>query len=243
MGKTLAPIVVAAIIAASVLLATGMVTDTAVEIKNKGYVTVKGFATQQIRSDLGTFEARIIVEDEDLKKCYEKLDRDKKTVRAFLADGYAISENEIVLRPAWVHEIYKINEQGHQTSDVARYALQQSFRIQSDDVEKIARIASGIVEVLKEGVRVSVSEPEYVYTKLEDLKVEMIGRATDNARQRAAVVADKGNFELGSIADVRTGVFQITPLNSTSVSDYGISDTSSIDKEIKSVVEIRYFVE
>ena len=70
----------------------------------------------------------------------------------------------------------------------------------------------------------------------------MIGRATENARERAQNIAKKGNFRLGSIASVRVGIFQITPLHSTEVSDYGINDTTSIEKEIKSVVEIKYFV-
>ena len=87
-----------------------------------------------------------------------------------------------------------------------------------------------------------ISPPEYVYTKLDGLKVEMIGKATANAKDRAQIIAEKGKFRLGPIASVRVGVFQITPLHSTKISNYGINDTSSIDKEIKSVVEIQYFV-
>ncbi|HNX91632.1 MAG TPA: SIMPL domain-containing protein, partial [Candidatus Omnitrophota bacterium] len=84
--------------------------------------------------------------------------------------------------------------------------------------------------------------PQYLYTRMDDLKIEMIGKATDNARRRASVIAREGHFRLGSIADVRVGVFQITPVHSTEVDDYGINDTTSINKEVKSVVEIKYFV-
>jgi len=70
----------------------------------------------------------------------------------------------------------------------------------------------------------------------------MIGRATNNARERAVQIAKKGKFRLGPIASVRVGIFQITPTNSTEVSNYGINDTTSIEKEIKCVVEIKYFV-
>ena len=70
----------------------------------------------------------------------------------------------------------------------------------------------------------------------------MIGRATNNARERALKIAKEGKFRLGSIASVRVGIFQITPLHSTEVSNYGMNDTSTIDKEVKSVVEIKYFV-
>jgi hypothetical protein len=77
---------------------------------------------------------------------------------------------------------------------------------------------------------------------LDDLKVEMIAKASANARERVEAVRKNGKVRLGPIASVRIGVFQITPVNSTRVSDYGINDTSTIEKEIKSVVGIKYFV-
>lgn len=243
MSKAITPIVVALIIAIALVLVADILSDTAFDIKNRGYVTVKGFATQPIRSDLGIFEASIIIEDPDLRKCHEKLALDRKKVLLFLTEKHAVTEKEIALQPARIREIYRINEEGHMTNDVARYALEQDLKVESADVDKIAKLASGMVEILEEDVRISIRQPSYIYTKLEDLKIEMIGRATNNARERAEVVAEKGNFDLGSIANVRTGIFQITPVHSTMVSDYGINDTSSIDKEIKSVVEIRYFVE
>jgi hypothetical protein len=243
MSNKFVPIVVAAIVALALVLVAGIVSDTAVSIKNKGYVTVKGYAKQPLTSDLGILRASIMVEDSDLKKCYEKLAADKKKVQDYLKNEHDVSEDDIQLERASVREIYKINEEGHMTNELDRYALEQGFRLESGDVGKIAGIASGMVAILEQGVRVSIEEPEYLYTKLDDLKIEMVGRATDNARQRAEVVAEKGNFRLGSIASVRTGIFQITPANSTTVSDYGMNDTSSIEKEIKSVVEIRYFVE
>jgi hypothetical protein len=243
MAKNLTAVVIAVIIAVALVIVAGILSDTALDIKNKGYVTVKGFAKQELRSDLGIFRARIIVESPDLKACYEKLTADNKKVQDFLKNAHGVPEEDIQLERAWVREIYKINEKGHATNDLDRYVLEQSFRVESADVDKIAGIASGMVAILEQGVRVSIQQPEYLYTELDDLKIEMVGRATDNARQRAKVVAEKGNFRLGSIANVRTGVFQITPANSTTVSDYGMNDTSSIEKEIKSVVEIRYFVE
>ena len=87
-----------------------------------------------------------------------------------------------------------------------------------------------------------MDRPEYVYAKLDDLKVEMIARASTNARERVQAVTKNGKVRLGPIAAVRIGVFQITPVNSTRVSDYGINDTTTIEKEIKSVVGIKCFV-
>jgi len=70
----------------------------------------------------------------------------------------------------------------------------------------------------------------------------MIGKATANAKQRAGTISKHGKFRLGDVASVRVGIFQITPKHSTKISGYGIHDTSSIEKEIKSVVDVKYFV-
>ncbi len=242
MRKIVIPIVVAGILALSFVMVANILSGTAITIKNKGFVSVKGFAKQEITSDLAIFEARIEAEDPVLKECYTRLAQDKKKMERFLTKKHNISTEEIKIEPATIREVYKINDRGFATDEFVKFALKQNFKVESDDVDKIAKLSSEMVDILDEEVRVSIADPEYVYTKLDELKVEMIGRATDNARQRAKIIAEKGKFRLGSIASVRVGIFQITPIHSTKVSGYGINDTSSIDKEIKSVVEIRYFV-
>lgn len=242
MRRGVVGILVAVILGVSFILVANIVSNTMLSIKNKGYVTVKGYAKQEIKSDLGTLEATIITENPDLKACYAKLAGDKNKVMNFLKDKYRISDKEIELKPANIMEIYKVNERGYNTDEFIKFILKQDLKIESKDVEKIAKLSAGFVDILDEGVKVDINQPEYIYTKLEDLKVEMIGRATNNARERAIKIAKEGKFRLGPIASVRVGIFQITPLHSTEVSDYGMNDTSTIDKEIKSVVEIQYFV-
>jgi len=242
MKKVLAAIVVAVILGGSFVLVANIVSDTAISIKNKGYVSVKGFAKQEITSDLGILEATVEVENPDLKTCYAKLAKDKKKMEQFLTKKHGLSKDELEVKPATIREVYIINERGYNTDEFVKFTLEQEFKLESSDVSKIAKLSSEMIDILDEGVKVSIYNPSYVYTKLDDLKVEMIGRATENATERAKMIAEKGKFKLGPIANVRVGIFQITPIYSTSVSDYGINDTTSIDKEIKSVVEIRYFV-
>ena len=45
---------------------------------------------------------------------------------------------------------------------------------------------------------------------------------------------------VGKIQSVRMGVYQITPVNSTDVSDMGINDTSSIDKKVTAVANVSF---
>ncbi len=241
MSKTLVAIIITVILALSFLGVAKIFSDTAISIKNKGYVKVKGFAKQEIKSDLGIFKAKLATEGSDLKLCYKELKEDKGKTTGLLK-SFGIEEENVEMFPVEVGEEYKINERGHETDEFVKYILRQKFKIELVDVEKIAELSDKISELLNKGVKIAAYEPKYVYTNLDDLKIEMIGKATANAKERAKTIAEKGNFRLGPIASVRVGIFQITPAHSTKISSYGINDTSSIDKEIKSVVEIEYFV-
>jgi uncharacterized protein len=241
MKKTTVAILIALIFAGSLIATANIGATTAISIKNKGYVSVKGFAKEEIVSDLAIFEAAIVSEDPALEKSYATLAEDRKKALAFF-ESFAVPEDEVEISTVGVKEKFKVTERGHATHEFVHYRLVQAFKIESENVKKIERLAATMGDLLGDGVKIHSGDPDYVYTGLEDLKIKMIGRATANAKERAETIARKGKFKLGPIASVRVGVFQITPKNSTEISGYGVNDTTSIEKEIKSVVEIKYFV-
>ena len=70
----------------------------------------------------------------------------------------------------------------------------------------------------------------------------MIELATQDARARAEAMLKSSGKAPGDLVSASVGVFQITPLYSNEISDYGINDTSSIDKEITAVVNCSFEV-
>jgi len=162
-------------------------------------------------------------------------------VTGFITKG-GFDASGILSLPVKVKEKFKVNEKGYNTPVIDHFVVSQTFRVESPDVKKIEGLAAGIGDLLGQGVQVKVGRPEFIYTKLEDLKIEMIGRSTGNAKKRAEVLSKNGKFKLGKVASVRVGVFQITPVHSTEISNWGINDTTSIEKEIKCVVDVKYFV-
>ena len=50
------------------------------------------------------------------------------------------------------------------------------------------------------------------------------------------------NAHVGKVSSMRMGVFQITPADSTMVSDMGINDTTSIDKKVTAVANVVFKV-
>lgn len=241
MKKSLLLIFLTLIFCLSFLVAAKMGSDTLLSIKNRGQVDVTGFAKQQITSDLGIFQADFEVRQMNLENGYLELSKNREAVSNFL-EKYQFKASDVYMSSVNIEEKYILNERGIQTNQLDFYVLKQSFTIHSADVQKISKLATEISELLSSGIKIVVYAPQYLYSKMDDLKVEMIGRATANATERAQIIATKGKFKLGSIASVRVGVFQITPMNSTEVNDYGILDTTSIEKEIKSVVQVNYFV-
>lgn len=241
MSKSLAYVFSALLLAASFIGVAKIGSDTVIALRNKGDVSVKGFAKKEIVSDYAQFQVTVSAEGIDLKTCYAELAVAKSKLESYLAQSGLKPANYSTL-PASIEEWRKISPRGHALNEVEKYSVHQTYLVGSADVNRMAEISAGMVNLLGEGLRLSVSSVAYIYTGLDDLKLEMIGLATENAKQRAQTIASKGGFRLGSILDVRVGIFQITPRHSTDVSDSGINDTSSIDKEIKSVVEIRYFI-
>ncbi|MCF7869724.1 MAG: hypothetical protein K9L69_02870, partial [Candidatus Omnitrophica bacterium] len=154
----------------SFLAAAKIFSDTAISIKNKGYVKVKGFAKQEIKSDLGIFKAKLATEGADLKLCYKNFKKEDKDKTSDFLKKFGVKEAEIEMFPVQVVEEYKINERGHETDEFVKYILKQKFKIELSDVKKIAALSEKISELLDKGVKISAYEPKYVYTNLDDLK-------------------------------------------------------------------------
>ncbi|MPN37755.1 hypothetical protein SDC9_185276 [bioreactor metagenome] len=97
-------------------------------------------------------------------------------------------------------------------------------------------------ELLPEGIGISSFEPQYSYSKLNEIKVNMLSEATKDAKKRAEKIAASNGNKIGNIISANQGVFQITAPFSNEINDYGINDVSSINKTIKSVVTVEYLI-
>lgn len=85
--------------------------------------------------------------------------------------------------------------------------------------------------------------PQFTFYNLESLKLELLGKASANARERADMMTSKAGSHVGAIKNASQGVFQIVPVGSTETSDSGSYDTTTIDKVVKAVVTIDFAVE
>lgn len=225
----------------AIILAFGFIlgakTFTSAMTKDSIYVT--GSAYKIVKSDSARLEFNINVRRPNKALAYTEVQKQIPTVLNYLSEK-GIAPEDIEQKASNGYNSYKYDSRGNNTNEIAFYSYSQPFVIKSKDVNKIKEISTGIESLMDKGVDVAVFSPEYFYSNLTDLKVELLQDATTDAKQRASAMLKATHNKPGKIQSVQMGVFQITPVDSTNVSDMGINDTTTIDKKVTAVANIRF---
>lgn len=208
---------------------------------SKDVISVTGSYSQNVVSDSGAFEFEIKANASNKAAAYALMNKQRPVVIKYLkAQGF--EDKDIEIKTSRGYDVYEVNYNGISTNKIIGFNASQTIFVQSNDVQKIKKVSTDITNLTAQGIDVSVYEPSYFYSKLSDLKVEMLEEATKDAKQRASAMLKATHNRVGKIQSVRMGVFQITPINSTNVSDMGINDTTTIEKKITSVANVSFSI-
>lgn len=205
-------------------------------------INVTGSAKKEIVSDLGFLRGTITVQSSTSEGAFAELNRQRPILVSYL-QGKGFTKDKIEFFTINSYPVYETNNMGYQTGIVRAYVYSQRIEIQSTDVNKIKELSLDITSLIEKGVDFNVEQPEYHYTKMADLKIEIQAAAAKDAMIRAEKIAEATDRELGPMRSARMGVLQITPKFSNAISDYGINDLSSIEKEIVGVVNASFEIE
>lgn len=205
-------------------------------------VTVTGSARKRIKSDLVIWSAGVSFQAPKLADAYSQLTENVPRIKQYLI-GKGIAENQITISSISSNVLHGRDADGNETSEITGYALRQEVEVRSGDVDRISQIAREATELINQGILLESAPPKYYYTQLGNLKIEMLGEAAKDAKTRAEQIAASTGNRIGTVRSARMGVMQITAADSTEVSDSGISDTASIDKDMTAVVNISFAVE
>ena len=227
------------LIAASFILASGA---SKVVRFNRQVITVTGSAQKEIKSDLIVWNCTFSRRSPDLQEAYGRLQEDLAKVKAYLEEQ-GIGAAQMVVSAVHTEAIYRRGNSYAETNEVEGYRLGQTIEVRSGEVDAITEVSRKSSELIREGVEFHSGAPQYFYTHLEDLKVEMLAQATENAKERAVQMTRATGNAIGPIRSAKMGVFQITPVNSTEISGYGMNDTSSLDKKITAVAHVTFAIE
>ena len=212
---------------------------------SKGTISVTGLGKADIVSDLIVWEGQFSNKNMILQQAYTQLNRDKNKVTEYLISK-GIPEKLIVFNAVSMNKRFKTkyNEYGKYAGDeFVGYELSQSVSIESKEVEKVEQLSREITELLNQGIQFYSNPPRYYYTKLADLKIEMISKATDDAFTRAETISKFSKSEIGKLITAKMGIIQITGQNSNE--DYswgGAFNTSSKNKTASITMKLVYSV-
>ncbi len=130
------------------------------------------------------------------------------------------------------------NQNYNSQGAVTGYNITQNFYLISKEMKKVEDLALNPGIFTDRGLMVQYSNLEYYNSQLDQVKRNLLAKATLDAKRRAAEIAKGTGDKIGKIQSARVGVFQITEPYSTEVSDYGVHNTSTKDKEITVTVHV-----
>lgn len=222
----------------ALILALGLIfaTKSAVNSLSREGISVTGSAYEIVKSDSGRLSFTVNTQALTKAEAYQILRTQMPVVTKYLQEK---GIENIDIKNYNGYYTYKYNRAtGNYTNEVDNYKLSQPVEISSNDVNKIKEISLDIQNLLDKGIDINVNQASYFYSKLGDLKVKLLEDATTDAKQRASAMLKATRNKVGKIQSVQMGVFQITEPDSTSVSDMGINDTSTIDKKVTAVANV-----
>lgn len=203
----------------------------------KSAMNVTGLASHEFDSDLIVWEASFSKKTMTLKESYKNLKEDAELIRRYLIDKEGLKESDIVFSAIAISKEFETQSTGKDmTKQVfTGYNLTQQVSIESKNVEKIEILARHITELIDAGVELYSYAPRYYYTKLADLKIEMLASASKDARLRADKIAENAGGKIAHLKSAEMGVFQITAPNSTEEYSWGGALNTSSKKKTASI--------
>lgn len=230
-------IIFGAILGLSLIISAGIGSMTFYKLRSMDYISSTGSAKKPVVSDKVKWNSSITrqVTASTLKVGYTKMDADLKEVKSFLTSN-GIEEASITVSPIFMNEVYE-----QYPSTDKKYNLLQNIEINSTDVQKIDNLSKNTNSlIVDKGVFFSSNGVEYYYSKLPEARVELLASAVGDAKARAEQLALAGGKKIGVLKSASSGVVQVMSENSVEVSDYGMYDTSKINKEIMVTVKASF---
>ena len=237
--STLATIAAAVILAAGLIVGLFAVGDGLAQRAGDG-VVVTGSARVDVTADRAVWTINAYEQAADLSSDVRGVDRSIGAVTAYLTGG-GVPADAIELEALGTSTNY-VWLDGTQTSDIASYAAYRSLRVRLDDVALIDRLSREFGVVLETGVGVDAWAPEYYVTSLPDLRPQLLEEAVADALVRAESMVEVTGGTVGEVRAVRSGPFQVSTRDSVDVSDYGMYDTSTIEKTVTATVSVTFSV-
>jgi hypothetical protein len=226
-------------IAIAVVLVAHIIGATVRDVRHtRDTLSVTASARVPISADLVRWSLGVSAESSTTAPAARRLRREMTQVRKFLLSAGIAAD---AISPSVVQSQEVVIRLPHKQRRV-RYRVSQYLNVRTKQIDVVEAASTRVGELLEQGVEVSADPLAYLSTELARAKLTALEQATAEARRRAEILARGLGGKLGRMRSSSQGVYQVTPRDSTDVSDYGINDTSSRDKDVNAVVSATFAV-
>jgi hypothetical protein len=185
----------------------------------------------------------------ELSQAYSLIKADADAIRAYLKQK-GVDPNEVVISAVEIRKVYTGDSYpvppfgDNPTKKFDGYLLTQNVKIESKKVDHIETVSREISELLNTGLALQSELPKYYYSKLKDLKIDLLNKASADGKERAKAIADNSGGSLGKLYRADMGTFQITAPNSDEEYTWGGTfNTTSRQKTASITVSMDFLVQ
>lgn len=216
----------AVILAAGIIITAFVLGTFFVSARNEQSIRVVGQGIKNVTSDIAKWNMNININTSVTNKTDgpSLIQKELLKIKKYLI-GNGIDEKDILVDPVNSYPNYGNN-------GINGYSFNQRVEARSNNIELIEKIALDTEAMANQNIYLQNSDIEYFISNLADIKAEMLALATVDAKARAQEIAKSSGNKVCKLLSARSGIFQIRKPLSTDVSDYGIYNTSSKEKEI-----------
>ncbi|HLO97420.1 MAG TPA: SIMPL domain-containing protein [Fimbriimonas sp.] len=236
-----------AIIMVGVVLSSYLLGSSVVKAKaNNSEIRVTGSARKDIDSDFIVWTGRVTYRAENMTSGFQSV----KTAVTKLVDYLkvkGIKDAELSIGAVTTNALYEQQANGQYDGGSAfrtikGYDVTQAVTVRSSQVELVEKVSRESTDLIPQGVPLESSNPQFIYTKIGEVKREILGLAAEDARKRAEEIVLKSGGKIGDVRGARMAPLQITPRYDFDIYDSGYNDLSSKEKSITAVVTLTFGV-
>lgn len=162
-------------------------------------IAVNGMAEQEVAPDMAYIDVGINVRADDAETARTQEAQIASQIRRALL-GLAITDNDLQNTSYYLYQEYKVDRNGVRTAD--KYVLDSSIKVTVKDLDKLSQVIDNVVEA----GATNISNITYALSTQNIIQRQLLATAVENARDKAAVVANAGSRTLGNMlsADINS---------------------------------------
>ena len=195
-------------------------------------VTVRGLAERDVTADLATWTIAFSEQGSDLGPVQAALDEKSRTVRNFFRRlGFA--DKDVSLAGTGVSQFYDSNRGANSVT------VRQRLQLRTNDVARARAAFARQFELVRGGVALEEgTSMVYSFTRLNEVKPDMIAAATRDARAGAERFARDSDTEVGGIKQATQGYFSVGARDG----EEGSSGSDSPNQKVRVVTTIDFYL-